>query len=165
MLVYISFFITKKQSNIMSRYFFDPLKYGFEPLSMFPEIEAAGAREHLGTENDFFVRVFDFSKKSESDKKACYFIICAIPPANSTFEGDHRVKLYEHALNHILNKFTISCSAQLVYFGTVSSNDFAELLLSNLFTPYSNDALPIGKLRLQENLNEKFRLEWGTENF
>lgn len=136
---------------------FDPLKFGFRPLSDFPELIQGGLKDWIG-KGEVFIKITNVGDKATFGRKVFWYHICkyAFPTM------DDRVRFYSHSFSADDNCAVTSTNyPQEVYMGTVASEEFATLLLCNLLgTGQNKDVLTYGKQRTEQDLYPELRSVW-----
>ncbi len=134
-----------------STYCFDPLKYGFEPITKFPELGF-----NFPMIEGYYVKVVCYS--NYGDLVYWYKVI-------STLVGlkpDDRIEIMCGSYD-----FRKPCeygkqnTPRTEYLGLISNDEFAESLLKHLLGTTRNDSLKTDSIeRYSENVNAKMRSEF-----
>ncbi len=114
-------------------YVFNPLDFGFEPLSAFPELDEFLSR-------NAYVKVTEIGK-------GCYWYISC---SQKIMRGDDRWLFTSNAFSQDMNyEFP-----HQIYLGTISNEKYAETLLCHLLGTMKNSDVEIeGQKRLRRNIN------------
>ena len=132
----------------MKKYKFNPLDHGYEPISNYPELSF-----NYPIINNWFIKIIVYDNLGG----LVYWY-----SALSISDIDDRIKIYLGSYN--TNKPATHDNQNkdhLVYFGLISSDEYAKQLLTHLFGTTYNESVNVdGLQRYNQKLGEKMRLEF-----
>ena len=134
-------------------YRFNPEQYGFEPVSKFPELNNG---EWFGINT--FIKVSAVGEKKMFGRKVYWYLACHLEsgPLSSDL-----ITFHEHAYSADKPAFGKFNEPRTVYKSTISSDDFAKMLLYHLLgTNMNKNVMTDGVKRFEANLNEELRKEY-----
>lgn len=127
-------------------YSFDPLKYGFEPISNYPELQ-----QFYGETTLIRITIYD-----NFNGLVYWYTTCRL------LGHDDRVEILSGAYD--TRKGQRNDCGRTVYLGLISSEEFAEDLLKHLLAASNNDSVKVeGIERFNQRLGAKMRQEFLTE--
>jgi hypothetical protein len=133
----------------MSKYKFNPLEYGYEPITKFPELSY-----NFPMTDNWFVKVITYDKMT--DLVYWYSII----NNDVGMGGDDRIKISNGSYNFISRNFR-QTNTSVKYSGLISSHNLATELLKNIFGTIKNDSVEtVGEERFLERLGPTMRKEF-----
>ena len=133
----------------MSEYKFDPLEYGYEPITKFPELSY-----NFPMTDNWFIKVITYNKMS--DLVYWYSVI-----SNDVgMDGDDRIKISSCTYDFRKDDDKQNKVSRR-YLGLISSHNFTKELLKNIFGTLKNDSTKTtGEERFLERLGSKMRKEF-----
>jgi hypothetical protein len=130
-------------------YKFDPTKFGYEPITNFPELSF----NYLIDER-YYVKIIAYS--NYGDLVYWYSLI----GFNRQFQDD-RVKIVSGTYDFRRPcEYGKQTTPHTDYFGIITNDEFASELLAHLNSPLRNEGICDGIKRMNENLGIKMREEF-----
>ena len=135
-----------------SRYCFDPLKHGFEPITNYPELGF-----NYPMVSGYFVKVICYG--NHGDLVYWYLVLSILNPY---LHDDYRVEIRSGSYDFRKpSEYGKQDNPTIAYIGLISNDDFAENLLKHLLGTSSNASLKNDSVtRYNENVGLKMRSEF-----
>ena len=128
---------------------FDPLKFGYRPLSTFHQLMDVGAAEWYGNPDELFVKV---TVVNESYGRLMFWYSACRMNTGSKIQPD-LIKFYSHSYDQHLGERNFQDGPHLVYSGLISTEEFAVALLCHLFAALDNESVKrFGRMRFERDL-------------
>jgi hypothetical protein len=132
--------------SLKPAYKFNPKKYGFEPISQFPELQ------HLWNK-DTYIKVSCIGGK-EFGRKVYWYKACVL---NIGVDGDERLTIYSTSFDEKDPSPKYNSPHQR-YMGLISTHEFALQLFYHLFGTTQNESvLKEGMQRYKSQINSKVK--------
>jgi hypothetical protein len=127
---------------------FDPIKFGFEPISLFPELEF-----NFPIVSNYWVKIIVYS--NSEDLVYWYLVI-------NEREIDDQFKIFEGSYDFKKpSQWGIQSSPDCVYWGLISSERYAKDLITHLLgTSLNKSVLTTAVKRFSDHLGPEMRIEF-----